>query len=327
MDCEHIKELLLGYIDNEISDNEHMLVDDHLSSCPACAMELEALAATESKLRQAYQEVTAGVSPSAGAWESIRQRVVEKEQAGDSIWSRVASKLKWAANWRHPLWRVGMAGAAAMSYLIVMFMTGTPATVSMWTAAEQNAIDIARGDPAIQALLDGQGIVYEVLPVTGDDDGEYYQVGIALVDEVDSGSDTNSRNLELEHNSPPWTYSDDAMAISGCYDASAAWSNALVDVVKGAVVDSQGYAAEESSYCLSTEQVQDAAEIARADIRVGAEATVVNVALLNDYDAEQNSLTDEMVIWVRLNLGEEVYFAQVDLDERRVVKLINGGEQ
>ncbi|MFC1998316.1 anti-sigma factor family protein [Chloroflexota bacterium] len=328
MDCEHIKELLLGYIDNEISDNERMLVDDHLSSCPACAMELEALAATESKLRQAYQEVTAGVSPSAGAWESIRQQVVEKEQAGDSIWSRVASKLKWAANWRHPLWRVGMAGAAAMSYLIVMFMTGTPATVPMWTAAEQNAIDIARSDPAIQALLDGQGVVYEVVPVTGDDDGEYYQVGIALVDEEAAHSGENSAGVEFGQDSPPWAYDSDAVTVvPQCFGVSDALSNAIVDVSNDKVVYTLNSSVKSISDCLTAEQVQDAAEIARADIRIGAGATVINVALLNDYDAQENSLTDEMVVWVRMSLGEEVYFAQVDLDERRVVKLINGGEQ
>lgn len=318
MDCEHIKELLLGYIDNEISDNERMLVDDHLSSCPACAMELEALAATESKLRQAYQEVTAGVSPSAGAWQMIKNKVEAKQSTGERDADRIGLRWGWLFNWRHPVWRTAVAGAAMLSFMIVFAINIAPVTVPMWTAAEQNAIDIARSDPAIQALLDGQGIVYEVIPVSGGGNSQYYQ--IAIVPDAEDVLEHRSKGV-LEFNA----YSEDALGISTCTEYSMTGQvDMVVDVTNSLVVTLD---LEEDGDCLSAGEVQDAVEIAKNDSRIGDEAWILNVTLLNSYDVEQNSFSDEMVIWVRLSLGTEVYFAQVDLDERRVVKLINGGEQ
>jgi hypothetical protein len=326
-DCKHIKELLLEYIDNEISEDKRMLVDDHLSGCSACTMELEALAATESKLRQAYQEVAAGVSPSAGVWESIRREVAGRQQARRPGESSLGSRLKGLFNWRRPLWRLGAAGAAALSYALVLFMNGAPTPVPLWTVAEQSAIDIARGDPSIQALLEGEGVVYEVIPVNGDDEKEYYQVAIiqgAGAINLEGGFAKQRSNLAPEHD----TYSfDDGDALSGgAFEPSGVMTQAtLVVDVKGASV----LALEESSAgdYLSTHDVVSAARIANSDPRIGAGALVKNVSLLNGYDAAQNSLTDEMVVWVRLTLGGEVYFAQVDLNEGRVVKLINGGEE
>ena len=316
IDCENVRELLIDYLNDEISDDESMLVSDHLSGCTACAMEMEALAAAESKLRQTYSEVAAGVSPSPGVWEAIKHNTVAKERAGDSVWGRIATKLKWTYAWRRPVWRGAVAAAAALSVALVLLLNTGP--VPLWSAAEQRAIDIAMSDPAIQALLAGDGVVYEVIPVSGEGGSVYYQVSI-VTGLGEMGSDA---------------YQDSGVKLSGgeldvseFYEYCATYSeasqvNLVVDVTAKSVVDYK----QNDDECLSADEIQDAVDIAVSDPRmVGAQ--VVNVSLMNEYDAEQQSFTDEIVVWVRLSLSGDVYFARVDLGQEKVVKLIEGGTE
>jgi len=44
--CDHVRKMLSSYLDGELGPREHILVQDHLQECAACAAELEALAAT-----------------------------------------------------------------------------------------------------------------------------------------------------------------------------------------------------------------------------------------------------------------------------------------
>ena len=317
MDCKSIRELLIDYLNNEISDDERMLVSDHLSGCTACAMEMEALAAAETKLRQAYSEVAAGVSPSPSAWEVIKHETVAKESAGVSVWDQIASKLKWTYAWRRPVWRGAVAAAAALSIALVVVLNTGP--VPLWTAAEQRAIDIATSDPVIQALLAGDGVVYEVIPVSGERDSVYYQVAIVTgLDAMDSNAE-KSPGVSLSGGEL-----DSSEFLDYCAVASEAEQfNLVVDITAKSVVDYE----HSSDDCLSAHEIEDAIDIAVDDPRIGAAAIIQNVTLLNEYDAEQKSFTGEMVVWVRLSLNGDVYFAQVDLDQGKVVKLIEGGTE
>jgi len=319
MDCERIKALLLSYMDDETDDDERKLV------CAECTAEMEALAVTGSRLRQAYETVAAGVSPSPAVWQTIQDRVAAKQAIGESDADRVGSRWGWLFGWRHPVWRTAVAGAAMLSFMIVFAINGAP--VSMWTAAEQQAIDIAANDPDVLALLDGQGVVYEVVPVNGDSDAELYQVVFMSSHEAASRNSGGYTGLEINTDSVSgeFNYSDGA-DVPLCFDALSTQSNAIVDVSNKAVVESGNYSVEVEADCLTAEQVQDAVQIAKTDSRIGDGARVINVALLNNYNSEQGEFTDEMVIWVRLSIDGDTYFAQVDLDEQRVVKIVDGGE-
>ena len=44
MNCNKVKQLLLSYLDNELSPLEIVSIEDHLSACLGCREELEALA-------------------------------------------------------------------------------------------------------------------------------------------------------------------------------------------------------------------------------------------------------------------------------------------
>jgi len=360
MDCEHIKELLLSYIDNEIDDDERELVEVHLSGCTECTAEMEALAVTGSRLRQAYEAVAAGVSPSPGVWQVIKNRMETQQPTDELDASRAGSRWGWLFGWRHPVWRTAVAGAAMLSFMIAFAINSAP--VSLWTTAEQRAIDIATSDPAVQALLDGEGMVYEVVPVNDDDGSEFYQVAFVSFDESPSRSLSGSASLEggadsydsyyqmgifssettesltdevligsgsdvvlLLPDSGAKTYSN-TLSVTPCLDTLNLRGDAIVDVSNNDVVLSHGVPVEIEDDCLSATQVQNAAQIAKADPRIGAEALVKNVSLLNDYDVDTGDFTDEMVIWVRLSLEGDIYFARVDLDEQKVGKLLKGGE-
>jgi len=39
--CNDYKDLLMGYLDNELSDEQRQRFEEHLAGCPECASELE----------------------------------------------------------------------------------------------------------------------------------------------------------------------------------------------------------------------------------------------------------------------------------------------
>ncbi len=43
MDCDYCKNKLSAYIDNELSPEEHLLMEEHLQTCPSCAQEAATL--------------------------------------------------------------------------------------------------------------------------------------------------------------------------------------------------------------------------------------------------------------------------------------------
>jgi anti-sigma factor RsiW len=43
MNCDYCKDKLSAFIDNELSSEEHSLMEEHLKTCPSCAREAETL--------------------------------------------------------------------------------------------------------------------------------------------------------------------------------------------------------------------------------------------------------------------------------------------
>jgi hypothetical protein len=74
MDCKSISGLLAAYLDGEVTAEERGQIEAHLSACPQCSEELEALTATRDGLRQALKEMAAKATPPAGSWDRIKKR-------------------------------------------------------------------------------------------------------------------------------------------------------------------------------------------------------------------------------------------------------------
>jgi len=80
MVCNDYKDLMMGYIDNELSDQQRRQFEEHLAGCPDCAGELEEF----KKLKAITDEVTL-VEPEDRIW----------QQYWDGIYNRIERSVGW----------------------------------------------------------------------------------------------------------------------------------------------------------------------------------------------------------------------------------------
>jgi len=80
MTCQHYKELIMGYLDNELEDEQKRVFEEHLQTCSACARELEEFR----KLKQITDEVRL-VEPEDRIW----------QQYWGGIYNRIERGLGW----------------------------------------------------------------------------------------------------------------------------------------------------------------------------------------------------------------------------------------
>ena len=80
MTCQSHKDLMMGYVDNELDDDQRKSFEEHLSSCPECTKELEGF----KHLKQITDEVTL-VEPEDRVW----------EQYWSGIYNRIERRLGW----------------------------------------------------------------------------------------------------------------------------------------------------------------------------------------------------------------------------------------
>jgi len=142
MNCNEVSQSLLSYLDNELNLQERNSIEAHLSACPNCRKEMEALAETQRELRQALESMTAGVSPSPLTWATIKQRLAIKEHGRISILSGGKVKMKEglrALKSPRPVWNKALAGALSVAMVLglcltILLVTGpsssTPAVAS-----------------------------------------------------------------------------------------------------------------------------------------------------------------------------------------------------
>ena len=173
MNCKDISKLFTAYLDGEVTPEEQEQIRAHLSTCPRCRKELEALAATQYNLRQALRVTAAGVTPSPQIWAGLRQRLEAEEQLGVTIWGLAKSKVKGGINMirelvsRQPVWKT-----ALVSVLAIVLITGLAITVPALTgqSSEALAAEIAQNSPQVKAALgDGEVKVIKVIKIVDDE--------------------------------------------------------------------------------------------------------------------------------------------------------------
>jgi predicted anti-sigma-YlaC factor YlaD len=77
MACDDYKELLMGYLDNELTDEQRNRFEEHLAGCPECADELEQFR----KLKAITDEVTL-VEPEDKLWQDYWAGVYNRIERG-----------------------------------------------------------------------------------------------------------------------------------------------------------------------------------------------------------------------------------------------------
>jgi hypothetical protein len=95
MDCKDICELLIAYLDGEVTPEEKAYIEAHLPGCPQCHAEFEALSTTKDNLRVALESMAEEVTPSVQAWGKVRARLSTKGSWLDGLHRLFTSGKAW----------------------------------------------------------------------------------------------------------------------------------------------------------------------------------------------------------------------------------------
>jgi hypothetical protein len=78
MKCQKVQELIVAYLDDEVTPSERALVDAHLNECKRCRSELASFSMTQNFTRHALAARTAEAVPSPQAWNRLQARLAEE---------------------------------------------------------------------------------------------------------------------------------------------------------------------------------------------------------------------------------------------------------
>ena len=181
MNCKDTSKLLTAYLDGEVMPEEQEQIQAHLSTCPHCREELEALAATQDNLRQALRVTAAGATPSPQAWAGIRQRLAEERPRVTTL-GLAKSRLRGGRAIvvgslvsRQPVWKTAVVGVLAVALICGL---GLGMLSLGGESAYAEAADIARNSLRVQAALGGEVEVLEVVRIA-DNEGTVLCAGEA----------------------------------------------------------------------------------------------------------------------------------------------------
>jgi hypothetical protein len=172
MKCKVVDDMLVTYLDGEVTPLEKAEIEAHLAVCPACVGELAALRAVGQQVGATLQAVAAMVAPSPQAWARLQARLSPQPQ----VWPRgvrekfrivtIASRLKW--RW------IYATGAVVLLLLLVgawWFMWERPPEVSAREVLNWAATP--RVPTEIDGVLHIQHTAFELEGVPPE--GGYYQ--------------------------------------------------------------------------------------------------------------------------------------------------------
>ncbi len=80
MNCKDVRDLLVAYLDDELTPSEQKLLQFHLTECAACQSEMAALWKTQSHVGRFLKAGAAQVGPSPQAWGRLRAQLAVQAQ-------------------------------------------------------------------------------------------------------------------------------------------------------------------------------------------------------------------------------------------------------
>jgi len=159
MNCDHVKNKLERYLDNELSDQEAAAVSAHLANCPRCARELELLTAINGIGRmQSFPD------PPQHYWAELHQNIRQKIRRQKRAPSRLAEFRDWLTQHsRQVRFSYRLAGLAATG--IILFFIVRLSFFHHGRFEMPKKIDIQDAVPMEQALPQAPAAGNEVLSV------------------------------------------------------------------------------------------------------------------------------------------------------------------
>ncbi len=175
MKCHDIQQLLVAYLDGEITPQEKVNIEAHIGSCEVCENELNDIAAEQRAFREAVEVVCADMTLSGEAKAGIHSRLPIETQPRAGIVERGKSKMIGGLKMlrelisRQPKWRTATVGVILLVLIVALSMVipslnGKPNVV---LAAEE----IARTNEAFTYACTGEGKV-TLLQVVEQSDNE-----------------------------------------------------------------------------------------------------------------------------------------------------------
>jgi hypothetical protein len=155
MKCKDVRKKLLFYLDNELAVTDKQAIELHLSGCPVCQKELEALSATQNILRQVSQEVSTKVAPH-WAWFELQQRFAMLQKPRPAIGGRVLSRVRAFVSGQ-PRWKPILSGVLVLA-IIVSSILFIPALLG--PSPEALATEITADDTGVEAVLQGEPVIH-----------------------------------------------------------------------------------------------------------------------------------------------------------------------
>ncbi len=139
MKCQEVNELLVAYLDNEVTPSERTLIRAHLTGCDACQQELASLSALQSRVSQFLKVRTAQVAPSPQAWSHLQARLAG--EARPSWFQRPALAVRRVGRAFQPRERMALKQGFLWALVAVLIITaGTMAFVPSVRAQVGEAI-------------------------------------------------------------------------------------------------------------------------------------------------------------------------------------------
>lgn len=124
MKCHDIQQLLVAYLDGEISPSEKTGIEAHIGICDICRNELNDIAAEQRAFRESLEVVCADLTLSSEARIRIHSRLLSEIQPRAIIFDRWKSKLIGGLKmfkesiFRQPRWRIVTAGIFLIALIV-----------------------------------------------------------------------------------------------------------------------------------------------------------------------------------------------------------------
>lgn len=143
MKCREVKNLLVAYLDSEVTPSERILIKTHLTKCAFCRKELTALSTMQNRIRQSLQVNAAQATLSPQAWNCLQTRL-ERESQTSQMWLQRLVQSVWRLAQKNTL---GIKGEMKMKYksvlvalVLLLFVSVTFFTYSPMRALAQDIL-------------------------------------------------------------------------------------------------------------------------------------------------------------------------------------------
>jgi uncharacterized secreted protein with C-terminal beta-propeller domain len=141
VNCKKVNQLLVSYLDNEVSPEEREAIQAHLSACYGCREELGALAETQRELRQGLNIVAAGASAPSHAWSAVKERTEAAKRNGIPILEALKSRVRGMISrlGPRPVWQKALASVLTVA-IVAGLCLGIPALSKQSPSGGQNGL-------------------------------------------------------------------------------------------------------------------------------------------------------------------------------------------